>query len=236
MRLLNRDDAGKISLVTFDDDENVPPYAILSHTWDREEVSFEDMVEGRAEDKPGYHKLKFCADQADLDRLRYFWVDTCCINKKDDIERQRSINSMFRWYRRAAKCYVYLADVFHTSTWQSPFRSSRWFTRGWTLQELIAPKWVEFFSSEGKSLGDKASLEQDILDITGIPVKALRGGPLSEFRVSDQMAWMERRITTLKEDRAYSLFGMLDVCLPVVYGEGEEKAFDRLRYEVNRKG
>jgi hypothetical protein len=114
---------------------------------------------------------------------------------------------MFRWYQNATKCYVYLSDVsrppFDTDDksnepWESTFRKSRWFTRGWTLQELIAPASVEFFSEEGEILGNKASLEGLICEITGIPVKALRGGSLSDFSVTERMSWSEKRETTCK--------------------------------------
>ena len=232
MRLLKRSKAGKISLTNFDNNDNVPPYAILSHTWDRDEVLFKEMMDGTGERKLGYHKIQFCADQAWRDGLQFFWVDTCCIDKASSAELQEAINCMFRWYRGAAKCYVYLADV-STPAWETPFRTSRWFTRGWTLQELIAPESVEFFSKGGTGLGDKTSLEQDIHTITGVPVSALRGSPLSDFSVSERMAWMEKRETTRQEDKAYSLLGIFDVCIPLLYGEGREKALKRLQEEVN---
>jgi hypothetical protein len=151
---------------------------------------------------------------------------------------------MFRWYRNAAKCYVFLLDVSKSACdadnksnqpyWQSTFRKSRWFTRGWTLQELIAPASVEFFSEGGELLGNKASLERHICEITGIPVKALRGGSLSNFSVTERISWSENRETTRKEDIAYSLLGIFDVNMPLIYGEGREKAFGRLRAEIDR--
>jgi hypothetical protein len=228
MRLLKLDDTGQISWATFNDDDNVPPYATLSHRWGDGEVLFKDLMGGEAKSKPGYHKIQFCADQARRDRLQYFWVDTCCIDQTNSVELQSSLNCMFRWYRRAAKCYVYLTDVPSTT-----FDDSNWFTRGWTLQELIAPKWVEFFTREGERLGDKLSREQDIHRITGIPVKALRGGSLSDFTVSERLAWMDKRETTLPEDQAYSLFGIFDVCIPLLYGERKDKALRRLREEID---
>jgi len=139
---------------------------------------------------------------------------------------------MFRWYRCAAKCYVYLADV-STPAWRTLFRTSRWFTRGWTLQELIAPKSVEFFSGEYIRLGSRKSLEQDTHNITKIPVNALRGSPLPDFSIEQRIAWMDKRETTRLEDKAYSLFGVLDVFIPLLYGEGEEKALTRLLEAVN---
>ncbi|KAK0720354.1 hypothetical protein B0H67DRAFT_599864 [Lasiosphaeris hirsuta] len=169
-------------------------------------------MEGR---RRGYTKLRFCGDQAERDGLKFFWQDTCCIDKSDGAELQHALNSMFHWYRSAAKCYVYLADVStyapdNESSWESAFQASKWFTRGWTLQELIAPTIIEFFSIEGKRLGDKKSLERQIHKITGIPLGALR------------------------EDKAYSLFGIFDVHMPLLYGEGEAGAFSRLREKIDK--
>ncbi len=152
---------------------------------------------------------------------------------------------MFRWYQRASKCYVYLSDVripdevvdvqTFRITWEDAFRRSRWFTRGWTLQELLAPATVEFFSAEGKRLGSKISLEQEIHEITTIPVAAIRGQPLAQFSVEERMAWAGRRKTTLKEDKVYCLLGIFGVFLSLIYGEGEAHAALRLREEVQRR-
>jgi hypothetical protein len=152
MRLLQHSGAARFTLTKeFVGDDQIPPYAILSHTWglDNEEVTFEDIVDRAGEAKPGYEKIRFCGEQAKQDGLLYFWIDTCCIDKRNDAELSRSINSMFRWYRNATRCYVYLSDVSSPSVggnhksnprpWESDFRKSRWFTRGWTLQELLAP-------------------------------------------------------------------------------------------------
>jgi hypothetical protein len=234
---------------------NIPPYAILSHTWgnDEEEITFQDLADlvDRSEQardkilkiktKAGFGKIQFCGEQAARDNLRYFWVDTCCIDKSNNTELSEAINSMFRWYRNAARCYVYLADLStangHSNNqpdlWQTSFQQSRWFTRGWTLQELIAPSLVEFFSVEGMPLGDKKSLERQVQEITGIAIQALRGDAPSEFSVAERMAWAKTRRTTREEDRAYSLLGIFDVCMPLIYGEGEDKAFRRLRGEIS---
>jgi hypothetical protein len=166
-----------------------------------------------------------------------------CIDKSSSAELTEAINSMFCWYREAAKCYVYLSDVsMHDydqtdhcsqSPWEPAFRKSRWFTRGWTLQELIAPESVEFFSSEGKRLGNKKSLERQVHDITGIPIQALQGNPLSALSVTERMSWAAKRETTRKEDEAYSLLGIFDIHMPLIYGEGE-KAFLRLKEEIDK--
>ncbi|KAK7890072.1 hypothetical protein LTR67_008537 [Exophiala xenobiotica] len=170
--------------LTLAENLNPPPsrYAILSHTWGRddEEITYDEMKNGLGATKVGYQKLRFCADRAGKDGIDYVWVDTCCINKANWTELAEAINSMYRWYRDAAKCYVYLSDV-SVQTWVSNFETSRWFRRGWTLQELLAPTLVEFYSHEGVYLGDKGSLELQIHRATSIPVAALRGNPLSDF-------------------------------------------------------
>ncbi|KAK1751996.1 heterokaryon incompatibility protein-domain-containing protein [Echria macrotheca] len=240
MRLLQRQPDGDFRLTEDLPNGSIPPYAILSHTWGKEEILLKDLADGTAKNKLGYDKIRFCGKQAALDGLKFFWVDTCCIDKSSSAELTEAINSMFHWYREAAKCYVYLTDVtthegdLDDQEWASSFRASRWFTRGWTLQELLAPKSVEFFSRDGARLGDKESLEQHIQQATKIPPKALRGYPLSEFSISDRMIWIQNRVTTREEDKAYSLFGIFDVQLPLLYGEGERKAFRRLRDEIAR--
>ncbi|KAF1970007.1 HET-domain-containing protein, partial [Bimuria novae-zelandiae CBS 107.79] len=247
MRLLQRSDTGDFVLTQIDDSSIPPPYAILSHTWgaDDEEVTFDDLTNNTGKEKPGYEKLRFCAEQAARDDLYYFWIDTCCINKGIKAELSYAINSMFRWYRDATRCYVYLQDVPRRSLdadeerspplWISDFRNSKWFTRGWTLQELLAPASVEFFSWEGKRLGDKSSLRQQIHEITVISELALQGARLSQFSVNDRLSWIEYRETKREEDRAYSLLGIFDVHIPPIYGEGMESAFRRLREEIAKQ-
>lgn len=246
MRLLQVDENGEFSL-TEDLIDNIPPYAILSHTWgeDYQEVNFKDLTIGPRRTISGYKKLRFCAEQAAQDRLQHFWVDTCCIDKSNSVELQEAITSMFSWYQNASKCYVYLSDVSITKrkasnessefTWEPAFRASRWFTRGWTLQELLAPASVEFFSQEGKRLGDKRTLERKIHDVTGIAVQALQGNPLSEFSVEERMSWAETRQTRRKEDKAYSLLGIFGVHIPLIYGEGADSALSRLQGEIRKK-
>ena len=243
MRLLRLEDDGEISLVEFVA-KSLPPYAILSHTWgaDHEEVTFKDIIKGIGKSKAGYAKIRFCGKQAIKDNLQYFWVDTCCINKLSSAELSEAINSMFRWYHNAAKCYVYLSDVSIGGSiknnlssqwaWKLAFRQSRWFTRGWTLQELIAPSCIEFFSVEEERLGNKDSLVQEIYKITGITVQALRRRPLSRFSVDERMSWAARRETKREEDAAYSLLGIFDIHMPLIYGEGREKALIRLQKEI----
>jgi hypothetical protein len=244
MRLLHYNSDGEFSLTQFFD--KIPRYAILSHTWGPEEVTFKDMMEGNGASKTGFDKIRFCGEQARRDYLQYFWVDTCCIDKSSSAELTEAINSMFRWYQNAVKCYVYLSDVstkkrkasdsFTGYTWEPAFRSSKWFTRGWTLQELLAPSpnSVEFFSQERNRLGDRRSLEQHIHEITEIPLSALRGTLLSQFTIEDRLLWAKSRQTTREEDRAYSLLGICNVYMPLIYGEGEKNAFRRLQKELGK--
>ncbi|KAH6724975.1 P-loop containing nucleoside triphosphate hydrolase protein, partial [Leptodontidium sp. MPI-SDFR-AT-0119] len=242
MRLLEMKAPGEFSLVQVAPNAT-PAYAILSHTWiDGQEVTYQDLINGAGNSKSGYDKIKFCGEQATRDGLQHFWVDTCCIDKSDADELATAINSMFRWYRNAKKCYVYLADVTIPGCgadvqicqylWEAAFRETRWFSRGWTLQELIAPAIVEFFSKEGRRLGDKQSLETLIQDITGIPIQALRGNPFSDFNIAERIRWAERRQTTREEDIVYCLLGLCEVSMPPLYGEGEEVARKRLQFTV----
>ncbi|KAF2187665.1 WD40 repeat-like protein [Zopfia rhizophila CBS 207.26] len=246
MRLLRRSNTGEFSLTKdLVGDEAIPPYAILSHTWgaDAEEVTFEDLTNGTGKDKPGYEKIRFCGEKARQDDLQYFWIDTCCIYKANYAELSQAINSMFRWYRNATRCYVYLSDVsgpsdtnneFNSQQWERDFRKSKWFTRGWTLQELLAPSSVEFFSQEWKRLGDKMSLKQQIHEITGIPDSALQGALSSQFSDNERFLWMERRQTKLPEDKVYALLGIFNVNIPLNYGEGTKSAFKRLQKEMDK--
>ena len=247
MRLLQCGDDGKLSLTKDLSGNSIPPYAILSHTWglDSEEVTFKDLVEGTAEQKIGYRKLEFCIKEARRNEIQYCWVDTCCIDKSNADELQASINSMFRWYHDAAQCFVYLSDVAmiggrswdsskSKSPWKEAFQNSRWFTRGWTLQELLAPASVQFFSHEGKLLGDKGSLESEIHSITKIPTLALRtGAPFDQFNVDERLRWAGKRQTTREEDWAYCLLGIFGVFMPLLYGEGRDNAVRRLKKEIN---
>jgi hypothetical protein len=237
MRFLEFDDDGKPTLIERSSDNLPAFYAILSHTWgaDEDEVTYQDLKDGSAFylQKRGFNKLKFCADRSKCDGLRYFWVDTCCINRANFTELSEAINSMFKWYRGAARCYVYLADVPNLdadpeATVELAFPLSRWFTRGWTLQELIAPSSVQFFSVGGQLIGDKISRAQQIHRITNIDIEALRGN-ISGFDVDKRISWAQNRRTKIEEDAAYCLLGIVDIHMSLIYGEGKEKALARLR-------
>ncbi|KAK6076279.1 het domain protein [Seiridium cupressi] len=218
MRLLQHRADGGLS-ITKNLTHNIPPYAILSHTWgsDDNEVILQDIKENKGKEKSSYQKILFCGRSAEL---------------------TEAINSMFRWYQNAQKCYVYLADVPYSdyqadeparSTWKPAFRKSRWFSRGWTLQKLIAPVIMEFYSVDQQRLGDKRSLEQTLHEVTGIPIRALQGGSLTEFDFDTRILWSTKRVTSKAEDRAYSLLGLLGLSMSLIYGEGEEAAFKRLK-------
>jgi hypothetical protein len=237
MRLLRIEVGGNFSLVERVGN-SIPRYAILSHTWgeDNEEFNFNDVVNGTGREKPGFRKIQFCGEQAAKDELEYFWVDTCCIDKSSSTELQEAINSMFQWYSKAAKCYVYLADVFCNNlvNEEESFRKSRWFTRGWTLQELLAPGYVEFYSLERKRIGDKSSMVENIHDITGISIQALQGHPLHQFSIEERKSWAANRHTKREEDLAYSLLGIFNIYMPLIYGEGRENAFARLERKIRK--
>ena len=242
IRLLQRKPDGEI-IFRETTSGDVPAYAILSHTWGKEEVSHQDLKKGKGKDKnkAGWKKIQFCADKAAADGLQYFWVDTCCIDKKNAVELGAAINSMFRWYQNAVRCYVYLSDVSNPNTraddqtaWEEAFRKSRWFTRGWTLQELIAPRLVDFFSVEGERLGSKLSLESKIHEITGIAKNVLRGDALSNFSIKERRSWAEHRETTIEEDAVYCLIGIFDVSMVPNYGERKDQAFRRLEQDIHR--
>ncbi|KAF2823216.1 HET-domain-containing protein, partial [Ophiobolus disseminans] len=242
MYLLRLQNDGPFNLKEFIDGD-IPHYAILSHTWDRssDEVTFQDVHSdaGDWKAKKGYKKLIFLEQQARKDGLDYFWIDTCCINKESSAEHSEAINSMFRWYQRAQKCYVYLSDVYALSLeneldgmgpWKRAFQRSRWFTRIWTLQELLAPNTVEFFSADRVSLGLREILHKEINEITGIPTEALTGHrrPMFKFTVGQRVRWARNRKAKREEDVAYALLGIFDVNMPLIYGEGKRKALARL--------
>lgn len=228
-----------------------PPYAILSHTWgpNGTEVTFKDLVEGTGKDKPGYEKIRACGRQSAKAKYKYFWVDTCCIDKTSSAELSEAINSMYRWYEEAGVCFAYIEDASPSlpmSEWT--ISNIRWFTRGWTLQELLAPQEVEFFDTHWSALGtrtehapllsritniDSKALEREFDDSQYVPGVAKNGRwDLRTFSVASKMSWAARRTTTRSEDVAYCLLGIFDVNMPLLYGEGSIKAFVRLQEEI----
>ncbi|KAM0813337.1 putative Heterokaryon incompatibility domain-containing protein [Seiridium cardinale] len=266
-------------------------YAILSHTWGAEEVTFQEWeqlfpsgaIKGQCphvrhtgiEERSGYRKVIQACEQARRDGIRWLWCDTMCINKESSAELSEAINSMFKWYSHAAVCYVYLTDVIFpdqsshlgifagqsnvrgwfqrveqriqeakntpTETFvglashiKNEFSKSRWWTRGWTLQELLAPQRVVFFSLDWTPLGQKADLADRIAKSTKIHRRVLEDrSTMSLFSVAQRMSWAANRQTTVIEDMAYCLLGIFDINMPMLYGEGQG-AFKKLQEEIIR--
>jgi len=240
------------NVLEFDDDE-ATKYAILSHRWMKRqvEVDYSEMVKlakmavtqrDEIRQREGYQKILQSCKQAQTDGYEWLWVDTCCIDKRSSAELSEAINSMYRWYENAEVCYAYLHDVsassFPTARDEERYPKFKgwpeWFSRGWTLQELIAPSNVQFLNKDWQSIGYKRTLAPTLRSITGIPehilVHGLRG---NRPCVAQIMSWAAYRTTTRVEDRAYSLMGLLDVNMPMLYGEGK-KAFHRLQLEIIR--
>jgi hypothetical protein len=208
-----------LSLVNSD---GPPAFAILSHRWDESELSFQDIKNGINIPSAGYSKIAGCCAQAAEDGWQYVWIDSCCIDKSSSAELSEAVNSMFRWYWDAQVCYAYLGDVPGTEddyyAADSTFRHSKWFTRGWTLQGLLAPKAVVFFDQNWVDLGTKRSLAGLVSAITGI--KDLFG--FEEACVAQEMSWAPKRETTRVEDRAYYLMGLFGVNMSLIYGGGRK--------------
>jgi hypothetical protein len=223
-----------------------PPYAILSHRWEDKEITFEMMQqlghdeveeqpetqfhlrEGQLRKSAGGLKIINACKHARHERLEWIWIDTCCIDRTSSAELSEAINSMYRWYKESQVCYAFLADT--------QWLESDWFDRGWTLQELLAPGRVEFYDASWDLLGTRVSLASALSNRTAIDLELLRGTPssmLSRYSVAQRMAWAAHRKTTRVEDRAYSLLGLFDVNMPLIYGEGE-RAFERLQEQIIR--
>jgi len=230
MRLIN---TSTLELAEFYDSD-IPNYAILSHTWGKEEVSYQEWSNKSSLHKAGYKKIEDFCKICHQNQFEWAWVDTCCIDKTSSAELSEAINSMYRWYRGRV-CYAYLVDVPHNDFIQfgdSTFRSSRWFTRGWTLQELIAPRVVHFFNEAWVEIAQRKHHSVILSSITGIPSILLRYPDcLFKFSAAQKMSWASKRKTTRKEDIAYCLMGLFDVNMPLLYGEGD-KAFLRLQEEI----
>ncbi|KAK0647076.1 heterokaryon incompatibility protein-domain-containing protein [Cercophora newfieldiana] len=230
---------------------DVPPYAILSHRWRENEVTFQDLQAGDASQLEAYDKIARTCSIAAAAGLQYTWIDTCCINKTDSVELSEAINSMYRWYEESTVCYAYLGDI----TWDDSFSVARdidtsdnlkfgyhlnlavsfcgaeWFTRGWTLQELIAPSVVIFLDQGWIEIGTKLSMCDMVSSITGIPKAILSGADVDSASIAQRMSWVSRWRTTKVEDTAYCLMGLFGVNMPLLYGEGGN-AFFRLQEEI----
>jgi hypothetical protein len=291
MRLI---DVDTIELRWFNDDAT-PEYAILSHTWGAEEISYQELVwinrikaftvetpsssiaslNSQDEQSPlilaametmlrgnwspgaslnsvtgddllnkqGYSKILNSAREAKTLGFQYIWADSVCINKESSAELQEAINSMYRWYKDAEVCLVYLEDVCPpkygngqsqtgSEIAKHALETSRWRTRGWTLQELVAPAVCRFYFRDWTLMGEKEEYLQELSEATGVPIFALEERRLvSEVSVAERMSWAAYRQTTRVEDLAYCLLGLFDIQMPLLYGEGA-KAFTRLQEEI----
>lgn len=242
MRLLN---VTTMKLEDHDPERTV--YATLSHTWDKDEVLFPDIMDParlkqlKSEQTLGYQKVAGACELASQGGFTYIWIDTCCIDKSSSAELSEAINSMFKWYQTSTVCYTYLSDVdILPDGTPRGFSESRWFTRGWTLQELLGPDQLWFIDRNWQVIGDRSSLTTAINGITGISKRYLdskiRDGVainlwLPGETVATRMGWASRRNTTRTEDMAYCLMGIFDINMPLLYGEGS-KAFGRLQEEI----
>ncbi|KAF2108232.1 heterokaryon incompatibility protein-domain-containing protein, partial [Lophiotrema nucula] len=215
-------------------DANTPEYAILSHTWGttEAEMTFQEMerMDNRSQ-KPGWEKIKAFCREARKNGFKYAWVDTVCIDKTSSAELSEAINSMYKWYSKAKVCYAFLEDWSSERRWE--LKHCRWFTRGWTLQELIAPPNVHFYMNNWQYAGSLETLHKEITNITGIDTFTLGGNPVKRLSVARRMSWASKRVTTREEDEAYCLLGIFGVNLPLLYGEGK-RAFIRLQEEILR--
>ena len=240
----------RTEVVEFRDDE-ATEYVTLSHRWvNPTEVDYEEMVNLAKMDtqerdeirgRLGYKKILETCHQANKDGYEWVWIDTCCIDKRSSAELSEAVNSMYRWYANSRVCYAYFHDVPGSfPLWQDAKKYPKsngwpeWFSRGWTLQEMIAPSNVQFFNEHWQAIGNKKMRASTLARITGVPEHILMQG-LFENRpcVAQIISWAAKRTTTRVEDRAYSLMGLLDVNMPMLYGEGK-KAFHRLQLEIIR--
>ncbi|KAK3634349.1 hypothetical protein LTR56_015383 [Elasticomyces elasticus] len=217
-----------------------PPYAILSHTWEGEEVLYGELESGSAWEKSQYDKIRNTAKQARQDGHDYIWIDCCCIDKHNAVELSEAINSMYAWYRNAEVCYALLSDVSRSDdkVWDETHTSlieCRWFSRGWTLQEMLASRKVNFFAEDWTPLGSLSEIAVLVSRATGVPQKVLNGKrTVFECSIAQRLSWAASRTTTKTEDTAYCLLGILDISLDLRYGEGDQ-AFARLQEAILKK-
>lgn len=242
----------KTEKIQFVADPELCQYAILSHTWRREgEPTFQDymslpVMSGRVAKEERlskrvnpvkeerFAKVRETCRLARARNIPYAWIDNICIDKTSSAELTEAINSMFRWYKNAAVCFAYLADlpVGREKDLLQTLSLCHWFRRGWTLQELVAPQTVEFYDEAWNLRGDKHGLCELLSAITRIDEDVLRDSSLlRNIPVARRMSWASRRQCTRIEDVAYSLFGIFDIHMPLIYGEGD-KAFIRLQEAI----
>ncbi|KAG2151687.1 uncharacterized protein EDB93DRAFT_270055 [Suillus bovinus] len=217
-------------------------WVMLSHRWERKEPLLHDIQDKVIYDLDPVGTIvklqKFCK-VAHNAGYRWAWSDTCCIDQNNNVELQQSVNSMFVWYHYSALTVIYLSDVPHSSK-SGALANSIWNTRGWTVQEFLAPKIVIFYQADWTpylnnfSHNHKQSLNimDELEHSTGINARALVDFRPGTRDVREKLRWASNRDTTREEDIAYSLFGIFDVTLPVIYGEKRQKALGRLLQEI----
>ncbi|KAI3331609.1 HET-domain-containing protein [Xylariaceae sp. AK1471] len=218
-----------------------PDYVILSHLWADEEILFEDFTKHGTIDpdipvtrKKGFSKVEEARKLAARDGYEWIWIDTCCIDKSSSAELQEAINSMWQYYARSNICYAFMADIPNAQTGRTKaFGESKWFTRGWTLQELIAPTSVEFYAGDWAPIGTKSERYDEISEITKINLDVLTHmEPIDAFSAAERLSWAAHRQVTREEDETYCLLGIFEVNMPMLYGEGRHKAFIRLQEAI----
>ncbi|GES57150.1 HET domain protein [Aspergillus terreus] len=236
-----------------------PHYAILSHTWisPRDEITYQDTRTRMADIKDdlfkqkGWSKIKSFCTRAKADGWEWAWMDTCCIDKTSTGDTQEAINAMFRWYQDAGVCYAYLPDVDaggleaigghsdpsgpHYARLKESFIKANWFTRGWTLQELLAPHYLMFVDRHWHHIGTRESWALEIKEACNIDSRHLVDFKPTEptsCSIAMKLSWASRRETTVEEDEAYSLLGLFGISLPLIYGEGRSRAFSRFQREL----
>ena len=236
MRLLSTDTQFGLTVKYFEDPNCCPQYGVISHVWGKDELLYVDIVNSDYDRTwDNYKKVVACCEAARRRRLQYVWINTCCIDWRSDLEVREAVNSRFAWYKKAVLCFAFLEDVpssNNPSAKNSAFRTSRWFTTDWTLQDLIAPEIVLFFTKGGELIGSKSDLASTISEVTGVDYGVLNGlTPIEAMSTAKKMSWAVGRKAIKSEERAYSLLGLFGVNMTTIYGEGE-KAFDRLQHEI----
>ncbi|KAF5254483.1 hypothetical protein FANTH_741 [Fusarium anthophilum] len=242
-----------------------PSYAILSHTWisSKDEITYQDMktrtgdIKNNVYKQKGWSKLKNYCDRAFKDGWDWAWMDTCCIDKTNPADTQEAINAMFRWYQNAGVCYAHLSDVDFSISSQilslpedtgldssmnslrtaakEKFIDAKWFTRGWTLQELLAPHYLIFVDREWRHMGTRESWALEIEEASNIEARHLNAFNPTDFAscsTAMRFSWASGRETTVEEDESYSLLGLFGISLPLIYGEGGRQAFNRLQRQL----
>ncbi|THU88009.1 HET-domain-containing protein, partial [Dendrothele bispora CBS 962.96] len=224
MRLLN---TKTFVVKEFLTDSDIPPFAILSHTWGDNEVTFQDIqnLETAKKKGAGWRKVENACRYIRQYKFKWIWIDTCCIDKSSSAELSEALNSMYQYYRDSRVCIAYLGDVSGVKNTKDlgEFKKSRWFKRGWTLQELIAPRYMFFLDKNWNTIGTRHSI--------GMGKSAFQSH-IDGYSIAQKMSWAASRETTRSEDMAYCLMGLFGVNMPPIYGEGGPKAFMRLQQEI----